>query len=218
MILDINNLPSDTNILHQIVADLVIENHFLKDRNISLADQLSSLRAQLILLKKQRFGQSSEKLDLQIAELETKIEEGELLDAASDVTKTDKDNNDTETQAKVKPKNTPKRNKLPEHLERIDEILNPDPKCPDCGGEEFRKIADDVSETLEYIPSSFKVIRYIRPRCACINCEKIVQAYPASKPIAKGMAGAGLLAHIIYKNIVIICHFIVSQRFMLVRI
>ncbi len=112
MILDINNLPSDTNILHQIVADLVIENHFLKDRNISLADQLSSLRAQLILLKKQRFGQSSEKLDLQIAELETKIEEGELLDAASDVTKTDKDNNDTETQAKVKPKNTPKRNKL----------------------------------------------------------------------------------------------------------
>jgi len=53
---------------------------------------------------------------------------------------------------------------------------------------------------LEYIPSSFKVIRYIRPRCVCINCEKIVQAYPASKPIAKGMAGAGLLAHIMVQK------------------
>jgi transposase len=85
-------------------------------------------------------------------------------------------------------------------LERIDEVLNPDPICPDCGGGIFRKIADDISESLEYIPSSFKVIRHIRPRCACINCEKIVQAYPASKPIAKGMAGPGLLAHILVQK------------------
>ena len=98
------------------------------------------------------------------------------------------------------PKNIPKRQKLPEHLERIDEILTPDPICPDCGGEHFRKITDDISESLEYIPASFKVIRHIRPRCACINCEKIVQAYPASKPIAKGMAGPGLLAHILVQK------------------
>ena len=44
------------------------------------------------------------------------------------------------------------------------------------------------------------MIRYIRPRCVCINCEKIVQAYPASKPIAKGIAGAGLLAHIMVQK------------------
>jgi hypothetical protein len=37
-----------------------------------------------------------------------------------------------------KPKNVPKRQKLPENLERIDDVLNPDPICPDCGGESFR--------------------------------------------------------------------------------
>ena len=197
MKIDLNNLTTDTNLLHQIVTDLVNEVISLKDKNISLEDQLTHLQEQLTLLKKQRFGKSSEKLDSQIAELEAKIEECELLEAASDQAREDKQDS---TSIEEKSKNIPKRQKLPEHLERIDEVLNPDPICPDCGGESFRKITDDISESLEYIPASFKVIRHIRPRCACINCEKIVQAYPASKPIAKGMAGPGLLAHILVQK------------------
>ena len=197
MKIDINNLPSGDAILHQIITDLVNEVISLTDKNISLEDQNISLREQLVLLKKQRFGKSSEKLEAQIAELEAKIEEGELLESASDQAQEDKR---AIASAEEQPKNIPKRQKLPEHLERIDEILTPDPICPDCGGENFRKITDDISESLEYIPASFKVIRHIRPRCACINCEKIVQAYPASKPIAKGMAGPGLLAHILVQK------------------
>ena len=190
MKIDINNLPSGDAILHQIITDLVNEVISLTDQNISLEDQLVHLQEQLALLKKQRFGKSSEKLDNQIAELEIKIEECESLSAVFD----------EKYEGHNKPRNIPKRQKLPENLERIDEVLNPDPICPDCGGEAFRKIADDISESLEYIPASFKVIRHIRPRCACINCEKIVQAYPASKPIAKGMAGPGLLAHILVQK------------------
>jgi transposase len=190
MILDAKNLPLDTNLLHQIVTDLV--NH-----NTSLQDQMKRLQEQLKLLKKQHFGKSSEKIDSQIAELEAKIEEGEILEAASDQACKDKKGL---APTEEKAKNIPKRQKLPEHLERIDEVLNPDPICPDCGGGLFRKITDDISESLEYIPSSFKVIRHIRPRCACINCEKIVQAYPASKPISKGMAGSGLLSHILVQK------------------
>ena len=197
MKLDINNLPSGDEFTHQIIIDLMSEVMSLTDKNISLEDQLTHLQEQLTLLKKQRFGKSSEKLDSQIAELEAKIEECELLEAASDQAREDKQDS---TSTEEKPKNIPKRQKLPEHLERIDEVLNPDPICPDCGGESFRKIADDISESLEYIPASFKVIRHIRPRCACINCEKIVQAYPASKPIARGMAGPGLLAHILVQK------------------
>ena len=199
MKIDLNNLTTDSKLLHRIVTDLINENsslkdvnHFLQGENTSLQEQITYLKEQLALLKKQRFGKSSEKLDKQIDELETKIEEGELLEAASDR----KQSNAVED----KPKNIPKRQKLPENLEHIDEILDPDPQCPECGGEEFRKIADDISEILEYIPSSFKVIRHIRPRCVCINCEKVVQAYPASKPIAKGMAGPGLLAHILVQK------------------
>jgi transposase len=47
-------------------------------------------------------------------------------------------------------KDQPKRKKLPEHLERINVLLNPDPKCPECDGQNFRKISDDISEILEY--------------------------------------------------------------------
>ena len=45
-----------------------------------------------------------------------------------------------------------------------------------------------------------QVIRHIRPRCACIACEKIVQAYAPSKAIDKGKAGPGLLAHILIQK------------------
>jgi transposase len=183
MQIDLNNLPSDTSILHKIVTDLV-------SHNLSLQGQMKSLQEQLKLLQAKRFGKSSEKLDKEIAEVEIKIEECESLSAVFD----------EKYEGNHKSKSIPKRQKLPENLERIDEVLNPNPICPECGGEDFRKIADDISESLEYIPSSFKVIRHIRPRCACINCEKIVPAYPASKPIAKGMAGPGLLAHILVQK------------------
>jgi len=167
MKIDLSNLPSGDIILHQMITDLISEVISLKDQNLSFQEQLA-------LLKKQRFGKSSEKLDNQIAELEAQIEESELSASEHNIEQVERS------------KDIPKRTKLPESLERIDEILNPDPICPECGKEEFRTIADDISESLDYIPSSFKVIRYIRPRCVCINCEKVVQAYPASKPIAKG--------------------------------
>ena len=181
MKIDLSNLPSGDIILHQMITDLVSEVISLKDQNLSLQEQLA-------LLKKQRFGQSSEKLDNQIADLEAQIEESELSASEHNIEQVERS------------KDIPKRTKLPESLERIDEILNPDPICPECGKEEFRTIADDISESLDYIPSSFKVIRYIRPRCVCINCEKVVQAYPASKPIAKGMASPGLLSHILVQK------------------
>ena len=60
----------------------------------------------------------------------------------------------------------------------------------------YYKIGEDVSEILERIPESYKVIRYIRPRCVCSNCDNIIQAYVPSKVIDKGIAGPGLLADI----------------------
>ncbi len=177
MILDLQNLPEDTALLHQIIADL--------------AGEVGSLQAQLALLKAKRFGKSSEKLDKEIAELELRIEESETAARTSVAV-------DGGTEEDVK--NQAKRKALPAHLPRVDVVENPEPKCPECGGENFRKIADDVSETLEYIPSSFKVVRHIRPRCACINCERIVQAFAMDKTIAKGKAGSGLLAHIMVQK------------------
>lgn len=195
MNIDLQNLPSDLDILYQIISTLHVKNSSLSSENSSLSSENLSLKEQLKLLKAKKFGKSSEKLDQQIHQLELWIEEGEI-EAADAIKKSS-----TENDKKPDPKKLqPKRQKLPEHLPREDVILNPDPECPKCGGEDFRKIADDISETLEHIPASFKVIRHIRPRCVCINCENIVQAYAPSKAIAKGKAGPGLLAHILVQK------------------
>jgi transposase len=49
---------------------------------------------------------------------------------------------------------------------------------------------------LEYIPSSFKVIRHVRPKLCCARCEWIVQMPAPSRPIERGLPGPGLLAHV----------------------
>lgn len=47
------------------------------------------------------------------------------------------------------------------------------------------------------MPSSVRVIRHVRPKMACTCCDCIVQASAPTRPIARGMAGPGLLAHIL---------------------
>jgi len=208
MILDLKNLPSDTKLLHQIISDLSTEVVNLSTENSSLKDKLSSLKSQLALLKKQKFGNSSEKLNLgkleqeklekEIANLELQVEEEEEKTSGQIIDKLNEESNSDDN--KDEPKQGPKRRPLEAHLPREEKILNPDPICNKCGGGDFKKIADDISESLDYIPSSFKVMRTLRPRCACKNCENIIQAELPDRAIAKGKAESGLLAHILVQK------------------
>jgi transposase len=61
----------------------------------------------------------------------------------------------------------------------------------------LRKLGEDISEMLEYIPASFKVIRHVRPKLCCTKCDVIVEAPAPSRPIDRGLAGPGLLAHVL---------------------
>jgi transposase len=58
-------------------------------------------------------------------------------------------------------------------------------------------MGEDVSEMLEYMPASFKVIRHVRPKLSCTKCDVIVEAPAPSRPIDRGLAGPGLLAHVL---------------------
>ena len=161
----------------------------LLQKNDELSNYIALLEERLRLLKTKRFGKSSEKLERQIDVVERLLEEEESIlgfNLKPSVISQDG------TQEKGKAK----RKKLPTHLPREEVILEPEVKCDSCGGKSFRKIGEDVSEILERIPESYKVIKYIRPRCACTNCDNIVQAYTPSKVIDKGIAGPGLLADI----------------------
>src|ERR1700686_878477 len=57
--------------------------------------------------------------------------------------------------------------------------------------------AEDVSEMFEYVPSHFKVIKHVRPKLSCASCQRIVQPLAPSRPIERGLAGPGLLAHVL---------------------
>ena len=68
--------------------------------------------------------------------------------------------------------------------------------CPKCGGA-LRRLGEDATEILEYIPGSFRVTRHVRPKMSCRCCENITQAPVPSLPIERGLAGPGLLAHVL---------------------
>ncbi len=69
--------------------------------------------------------------------------------------------------------------------------------CVPIAAGRLRQFGEDVSEQLECIPDSFKVIRHVRPKFACSGCERVVEAPAPSRPIERGLAGPGLLAHVL---------------------
>ena len=62
-----------------------------------------------------------------------------------------------------------------------------------CCGEPLKAFAEDVSEQLEYVPASFRVIKHVRPKYRCGCDDKIHQA---EAPIPRSYAGPGLLSHV----------------------
>jgi transposase len=62
------------------------------------------------------------------------------------------------------------------------------PAAAACGGR-LREIGRDVSEQLEYVPGRFKVVRHVRPKLACVGCQRVFQAAAPSRPIARGCPG-----------------------------
>src|SRR5207253_11484174 len=68
--------------------------------------------------------------------------------------------------------------------------------CPSGGGT-LRRIGEDVTETLDYVPGRFKVVRHVGAKLSCRACDSVVAASAPDHAIARGRAGAGLLAHIV---------------------
>jgi transposase len=159
----------------------------LKQLVIAQRVELEHLKLVIAKLRRMQFGRSCEKLDREIAQRELQLEELEIS----------QDKILAKVQAARPPEPAaPKRQPLPEHLPRERRVYQPTCSCPDCGGV-MRQIGEDVSEMLEHVPEQFKVIRIVRPKLACERCERIVQEAAPSRPIARGVAGPGLLAHVL---------------------
>lgn len=160
---------------------------------ISRDAEIEHLKLLIAKLRRMQFGRRSEKVAWQIEQLQLRLDELEVSRADQATCSAAEQIMATETSQPVKPVRRP----LPAHLPRqTRKILPGYTACPVCAGE-LKHLGEDVSETLEYVPASFVVIRQMREKLACGRCDKIVQAEAPSRPIARGMAGPGLLAHVL---------------------
>ena len=182
-------LPEDPEELRSFTARLLAE---VKAQAILI----EKLRHQLAGHRAHRFGASSETAE----QLQLALETSEIAAAAMTARLRLPD---------VEEKGQPKRRPIPDHVPRMVVEISPTADaCADCGGQ-LRRIGEDVTEELEYVPGTRHrprtdgerwlviVNRIVRPRLACACCERFVQAPLPSRPIERGRPGPGLLAHVL---------------------
>ena len=170
-------LPEDPEELRSFTARLLAEVR-------AQAILIEKLRHQLAGHRAHRFGASSETAE----QLQLALETSEIAAAAMTARMKLPD---------VEEKDKPKRRPIPDHIPRMEVELSPAADaCADCGAR-LRRIGEDVTEELEYVPGRFIVNRIVRPRLTCTCCERFVQAPLPSRPIERGRPGPGLLAHVL---------------------
>jgi len=188
------DLPNDVEALKAIITEreaaLAARSTALEAAEARLIAQkleLEKLRFEIACLKRMKYGRSSEQLDAQITQMQLTLEdlEASLAEKPEHLRPIPKD-----------PPVKPARRALPAHLPREELVHENACTCPTCGGE-LRRLGEDVSEMIEYVPGRYKVIRHVRPKLSCAACQKIVQAAAPSRPIARGLAGPGFLAHVL---------------------
>jgi transposase len=156
---------------------------------------VAHLKLLIARMKRDRFGASAERgrklldqLEMQLEELETTAAENEAAAAP-----TQPDTTSVRPFTRSKPVRAP----LPLHLPRERVVLPSPTACPCCGGK-LAKLGETITETLESIPRTYKVIQTVREKFSCRACETITQPPAPFHPIARGRAGPNLLATIMH--------------------
>jgi transposase len=180
-----SHLPDDIAALKRIVA--------------SRDETIAQLLAEISRLKRWQYGRSSERMAELMDQLQLPLGEHPVPESAMAATAKAPDGNataDASTTANVVPLRRKPRH-FPAHLLREAVVHAPtDCGCTECG-QQMRALGEDVSEVLDYVPGYFKVLRHVRPKLSCPRCAAVVQEPAPSRPIARAMAGAGLLAQVV---------------------
>ena len=132
---------------------------------------IAHLKLQIEKLNRDRYGPRSERtarlldqLELTLEELESSATEDELA-AEMAAAKT--------TRVASFTRKRPSRKPFPDHLPRERVIIPGPTACACCGGARLSRLGEDITETLEVIPKSWKVIQHVREKFTCRDCEKI---------------------------------------------
>jgi transposase len=185
MDIDLATLPDDVETLQRMVRTLAAEHTALSEAQA----EIERLRLIVQKLQRSQFGRRAERLDDDQLQFGFEDLEADLARAEARLPST--------ADKPPKPRSQVDRPSLPAHLPREDRRLDIEHQaCPCCGGE-LHAIGETFSEMLDYVPARLRVIRIRRPRYGCRACGTIHQAPAPERPIAKGLATPGLLAHVL---------------------
>jgi transposase len=186
-------LPDDVATLRTMLREARAECDTERVENARLASQNDRLRHLIRQLQRMRFGRRSEKLDpdqlrLALEDLEQAIAETEAEQEKADPTL---------KRARAE-KRRAGRGSLPDHLPRVEVVIEPeDIACPCCGGE-MQVIGEDRSQRLDVIPAHYQVIVTRRPKYACRACQEgVMQAPAAPRLIEGGLPTERMVAHVL---------------------
>jgi transposase len=177
---DLENLPSDTALLHRLVREMaaVVE---------SRTSEIERLQSIIKKLQRAQFGRRSERLDADQLALALEDLDGDIARIRESrpivIAKTDD--------------GRPKRKPLPDHLPREDIMLAIASDICGCCGGALHAIGESVSEMLDWVPAQLRVVRIVRPKYACRSCNKVMQAAAPERLIAGGLATPALLAQVL---------------------
>ena len=177
-------LPDDIDVLKAMI--LTAEGR--EERHLGRIAQLEKLLSDI---KRALFGRKSEKADpdqfeLALEDIETAVESLRAAEEADERSAT----------GRPRPRKA-NRGSLPQHLPRIEDVIEPESTTCDCGCERH-VIGEDVSERLDIVPAQFRVIVTRRPKYACRSCEGgIVQAPAPAQLIPGGLPTEATVAHVI---------------------
>jgi len=159
---------------------------------------IAHLKLQIAKLRREQYGASAERSRRLLDQMELQLEDLEV-DAAEDDLAADAAAAKTSTVTAFE-RRKPARKPFPEHLPR-ERVVVPAPcLCPACGGTRLSKLGEDVTETIEVVPRSWKVVQTVREKFACRDCEKITQPPAPFHVVPRGWAGPSFLAMLLFEK------------------
>lgn len=187
-------LPTDLAEAHALILRQREELTAAAARAAGAEAMIAHMKLVIAKLRREQYGQSSERGRKVLEQLELQLEELEAETSENAVTAQEKAPGAAVASFT---RRRPARAPLPAHLPRERVVVAAPCTCPVCGGR-LAKLGEDITETLEVVPRQWKVIQTVREKFTCRSCEKITQPPAPFHAIARARAGASLLAMILY--------------------
>jgi transposase len=159
---------------------------------------IAHLKLEIEKLRRELYGTSSERKARLLLQMELQLED---LEAAATEDELAAEQAAAGAQTVHPPqRKRPLRKPFPDHLPRERVVITAPDNCPCCGSVRLSRLGEDVTETLEVVPRSWKVIQTVRERFSCRNCETITQPPAPFHVTPRGFAGPNLLAMIMFEK------------------